>query len=106
MRAPHLRGMEPEAAAALSIAASTVGYRTVFEVSGELDIATVGLLAASIEAALHSAEREIWIDLTAVPFMSSAGVHALMRAHRELDRDDRRLAIICPPGPVRRVIEV
>jgi anti-anti-sigma factor len=98
--------MTPEPALTLRVATSTAGFRTVFDVSGEIDIATVGLLTSSIDAALHSAGHEVWIDLSAVPFMSSAGVHALMRAHRELDRDGRRLAIICPPGPARRVIEV
>jgi anti-sigma B factor antagonist len=98
--------MTLEPAPTLHVATATVGYRTVFDVSGEIDIATIGLLTSALDAALHSADREVWIDLSAVPFMSSAGVHALMRAHRELDRDGRRLAIICPSGPVRRVIQV
>jgi anti-sigma B factor antagonist len=90
----------------LSVATAKVGFRTVFEVRGELDVATVGTLAVAVEAALQSAEREVWIDLSRVSFMSSAGVHLLTRVRRELELDGRTLAVICPPGPARRVLEV
>lgn len=39
-------------------------------------------------------------------FLDSSGLNLLLRARATLARDERQLAIVCPPGPVRRVIEV
>jgi anti-anti-sigma factor len=40
-----------------------------------------------------------------VGFMDSTGLDVLIHARRMLDRDQRRLAVIAPPGPVLRAIE-
>jgi anti-sigma B factor antagonist len=85
---------------------TTVGYRTVVRVDGELDIGTSDTLLGALSAVLLSSERDIWIDLGGTTFIDSSGLHVLLDTRRELDRDHRRLAVVCPPGPVRRTFEL
>jgi anti-sigma B factor antagonist len=89
-----------------TVTAHVVGRRTVVRVSGEIDMATVPLLADAIEAALAAGALELWIDLTLARFMDSSGVHVLLTADERARKLNRRLAVICPRGPVRRLFEV
>ena len=73
-------------------------------VSGEVDIASAGELRAALADAVESGAAEIWVDLTAVEFMDSTGITAIVDARSQLD--GRRFALICPIGPVRRVIAI
>ena len=83
-----------------------VGRRFVIVPSGEIDLATVGVLDAAVVRALESGAADLWIDLANVDFIDSTGLTAIVRAHRALDDGRRRLAVICPEGPVRRAFEV
>jgi anti-anti-sigma factor len=75
------------------------GDRFVLVAAGEIDISTVSGLRAALARAYDTGADEVWLDLSAVEFMDSTGIHALMEA-------ERRLAVICPDGPVRRVLTV
>lgn len=88
------------------IAASVVGRRTVVHVAGEIDVDTAPALTEAIDAALENGALELWVDLTQVAFMDSSGLHALWRARRRALALNRRLAIICPGGPVRRLFDI
>ena len=81
---------------------SLVGRRAVLSVAGEIDVATAPALHAAIESAAGRA-FELWLDLTATTFMDSTGIHAVATARARLADAGRRLVIICPNGPVRRV---
>jgi anti-sigma B factor antagonist len=87
----------------LTISEQRVGRRAVLSVVGEVDITTAADLRAAIETAGTGA-FEIWVDLGATTFMDSTGLHALSRAHTRLTDAGLRLALICPEGPVRRVL--
>lgn len=39
-------------------------------------------------------------------FFDSSGLNLILLAGQALAREKRTLAIVCPPGPVRRVIEI
>jgi anti-sigma B factor antagonist len=93
-------------ATSLAITPTTVGFRRVLEVAGQVDLATAPSFTAALQAALASGEREIWVDLTGVTFMDSSGLHALLAARHRLQPDGHRLAVIAPPGPVRRLLEL
>jgi anti-anti-sigma factor len=80
-----------------------VGRRTVLAVAGEIDINTTGALQEAIESAASRA-FEIWLDLTATTFMDSSGIHAIATARTRLTDANRRLVVICPDGPVLRVL--
>jgi anti-sigma B factor antagonist len=92
--------------ATLVLTRHVVGRRTVLRVAGEIDIATAPTLAGAIDAAVAAGALELWIDLTPTSFMDSAGVHVLLAAHADLRELNRRLAVICPGGSVRRVFDL
>jgi anti-sigma B factor antagonist len=83
-----------------------VGRRTVLSVGGEIDIATAPALTTAIDQALDTGASELWIDLSDTEFMDSAGIHALFEGERLARRLNRSFVIICPHGPVRRVLEI
>jgi anti-anti-sigma factor len=95
-----LNGDRPE----LSLSLTRVGHRLVVAAAGEIDIASAGELREALAGAVSSGAAEIWLDLSDVEFMDSTGVTAIVDARGNLD--GRRFALICPDGPVRRVIEI
>ena len=46
------------------------------------------------------------IDLSEAEFIDSMGLHALLSVQRRLIRQSRRLVVICPPGAVRKAIDL
>ena len=80
-----------------------VGHRAVLTLSGELDIATAETVQLAVDRVVEAGAAEIWIDFSRVAFMDSTGLRVLLTAHRQLRTRSRSLAIVCPPGPVRRV---
>lgn len=93
---------------ALEVGEERDGSRLVIAPRGEIDIATVDGLENAITRATGSEIREVWVDLSAVDFMDSTGLTALLVGHRALDGDGdgRRFTVICPDGPVRRALEI
>jgi anti-sigma B factor antagonist len=75
-------------------------------VRGEVDISVVDVLDAALESAILKSVGAFVVDLTAVSFLDSSGLATIMRARALLDREDRRLAVVCPPGPARRIFEL
>jgi anti-sigma B factor antagonist len=75
----------------------------VLAIGGEVDLATSPDLRTAIEAALDSGAAELRLDLGGTSFMDSSGLHVLFDCHA---RAGERLAIVCPPGPVRRLFEM
>lgn len=83
-----------------------VGHRIVLSVSGEIDMDSVSVLADAVDTALGAGAAELWIDLSSTTFMDSTGLHVLLGVRRRVRALKRHLAIICPPGPVRRVFDL
>ena len=54
----------------------------------------------------RSGALDLWIDLSATTFMDSSGLHLLLDTKRRAHELRRRLAIVCPPGTVRRVFDI
>jgi len=75
-------------------------------VHGEVDVGSVPALVAALDAAIRESTGAFVIDLCDVEFVDSAGLSVLLRARAMLGREDRQLAVVCPPGPVRRLFEV
>ncbi len=72
--------------------------------SGELDAATAEELEAALREVLLETEGALVIDLSGLTFMDSSGVNELLRARSLLGREERALALVCPDGPVCRVL--
>ena len=82
------------------------GGCTVLAVSGEVDISSSPALRSALEAAFEAGGHELWIDLCDTTFMDSSGLHALVEMQRLAEALRGQLTIICPPGNVRRVLDL
>jgi anti-sigma B factor antagonist len=71
---------------------------------GEVDISSADELRRAVESAHDARTAEIWLDLTATSFLDCRGVRTLLDLRAGLRRRHRRLVLICPPGPVRRLL--
>ena len=73
---------------------------------GELDLTGAPRIEEHVQSALLEGDGAYVIDLSGLRFMDSSGVNALLRARSLLGRERRDLVVICPAGPVRRVLEL
>jgi anti-sigma B factor antagonist len=73
---------------------------------GEIDINTAEAVELDVQKAIITTEGPFVIDLSKVEFLDSSGLTVLMRARGLLGREDRDLALVCPPGPAHRALEV
>jgi anti-sigma B factor antagonist len=75
-------------------------------VRGEVELATAPQLTAALDEGIRRSGGLFVIDLSIVDFLDSTGIQCLIRARALLGRDDRPVALICPRGNVRRVLEI
>jgi anti-sigma B factor antagonist len=73
-------------------------------VGGELDLATVSRLSATV--AEHADARLLVLDLTALMFIDCTGGRALIEANRSCAGSGSRLVMLAGDGPVRRLLEL
>ena len=85
---------------------TTVGGAPGVALRGEVDLAIAEEVQAELEEAILASEGAFVIDLSAVEFLDSSGIRALLRARGVLGRADRSLILVCPPGPVRRMLSL
>jgi anti-anti-sigma factor len=78
----------------------------VLAVSGEIDVASTARLIPALNDLVTSGERSVVVDLSDVAFMDSTGLALLLNTLRRVTRRGHGFAVVCPPGPVRRVFEV
>jgi anti-sigma B factor antagonist len=104
--ASRLAGREMDAAHAFEVVDLPSDKIAGVAVRGELELATAPVLTAALEDGIRGSSGAFVIDLAAVDFLDSSGVACLVRARALLGRDDRALALVCPPGSVRRVLEL
>jgi anti-sigma B factor antagonist len=100
------RSLRPRGPVTLRLARHTEPDLTVLRVGGEVDLLTVGRLGAEIDEEVRQGAGDVVVDLRGTEFVDSAGLHILLNAQRRLTRRGRRLAVVCEPGPVRRVFEL
>lgn len=74
--------------------------------AGEIDLATVGQLGRELDALVAAGCARIVVDLRAVEFLDSTGLHALFCAHARAAENGWQLAIIPGPRPVQRIFEI
>jgi anti-sigma B factor antagonist len=90
----------------LCVTSQVVGHRAVLGVDGEVDLDSVAALAAAIDSAEAAGATELWIDLSQTSFMDSSGLHLLLDTRSRMAQSNRRLAVICPAGCVRRLFDI
>jgi anti-sigma B factor antagonist len=91
----------------LRLATEATPDAVVVRLGGELDLAGTHRLAAALEATRDVAPGlPLVLDLSAVSFMDSSGVRALVEAGRLAQETGRRLALLRPSRPVVRVLDL
>lgn len=90
--------------AQMEVRPAALGGPPGLAVTGEVDMSTAAALEAAVDAAVRASDGAFAIDLTDVAFLDSSGINVLMRARSALGRQDRAVVLICPPGPVLRVL--
>ena len=92
--------------APFELQSSAVGDALVIAVSGEIDMTCAPELGKAIDIVSDHARRVV-VDLTAVTFLDSSGLNALVRSRRALDERQIALCVVAPAGTVvRRVFEI
>ena len=85
-------------------------HRCEFEIEGDLDIGTVDELERRLASALAEGRAPIFLDFARCTYIDSAGIRALLRAHRELlginGGSSPGLAIVGPSRSMRRALEL
>jgi len=75
-------------------------------VRGQLDLASGAELELALDTAIRASVGAFVLDLCDLEFLDSSGLRVVLHARAMLARDERALAIVCPAGPVRRLMEV
>jgi anti-anti-sigma factor len=73
--------------------------REIIRVRGEIDLATAPRLEDALTGLKRRIKRTI-IDLNGCTFVDASGIRVLKRAC------ERGAVVVCPPGHVRRVLEL
>jgi anti-sigma B factor antagonist len=75
-------------------------------IRGDVDLAVVPSLERTLDAAIRDSIGAFVIDLCDATFLDSCGLRVLLRARSLLARDERQLAIACPPdGAIGRLFQ-
>ncbi|MEN8148602.1 MAG: STAS domain-containing protein [Planctomycetota bacterium] len=79
---------------------------TRLELHGRLDSNTTPQLDEVLDGVLDGTRKNVVYDLSDLEYISSAGLRAIFRTKRELDRVNGGTAVVNPQAPVRRVFEI
>jgi anti-sigma B factor antagonist len=82
------------------------GPTHVVVAEGPLDMRTAPLLAAALDDPIDRGKTRVVLDMTAVSFVDSMGVHVLVGAARELRQRLGKLVLVCADPNVRRLVEI
>ena len=76
-------------------------------IEGEIDLSNAADLLAEVTSAVPNSARGLLIDLTALEFLDSSGIHMLYDLAERLATRQQSFAVVLEPdAPPRRAIEV
>ena len=78
----------------------------VIAVEGEADVSTAVKFNESFFSAARSGVRRVIADLSAVSFIDTTMLNALVVGHRRMTRDHGCFAVVCSGPRVGRVLEI
>jgi anti-anti-sigma factor len=78
----------------------------VVALPAEIDAANIGLVEAAMASALAARPVVLIADGTSTVFCDSAGVAALVHAHRQAVAAGAQLRVVITGSPVRRILEL
>lgn len=73
---------------------------------GQLDSATAATLEAALDGALRPDLQSLAFDLSALSFISSAGLRVFAKARRQMQAQGGRFFCVNPSPQVRKVFEI
>ena len=74
--------------------------------SGELDLASTSEMSAIFAMAAAGPQEAVVLDLMGVEFIDSSALATILRAAQQLEGAGKRLHVVAPEGPVRRLLEI
>lgn len=89
-----------------SIAVGTLGDASIIEVAGEVDVATVSMLAKALGDAAHSGKGDLILDAQKLVYIDSAGIQTLLSTQQKLRANGRALAIVGCHGIFHKLMQV
>lgn len=90
----------------LVVRASQAADAFVVCLYGELDLASAPILERTMRMVESINAEHVVVDLSALEFIDSSGLHALMRANESWRAHGRRLSLLRGPQAVHRVFEL
>ena len=90
----------------LEVNEEPLGDACLIDARGEIDHVSTTLVADALRRATVEGTGPVVLDLTGTTFIDSAGISTLLNGLRRLTRLRRKLIVVCPPGPARRVFEM
>ena len=70
----------------------------------EIDITNAGELRAALLRAAASTRADLVVDMTRTRFCDSAGLHALLGAHKRARSEGRQVRLVITGAQVRRIL--
>lgn len=90
----------------LEVTITSHGHGAVVSPVGEVDAATAPQLLDAILRAHQAGDVDVTVDLAGVSFIDSRGLATLVRAHRHLVDEQRRLRLVNPRTGVAKVLAI
>jgi anti-sigma B factor antagonist len=90
----------------LAVRSQRQGDTQIIELLGELDIDGAPIARRALREACAAAAHTVVLDLAALTFMDSSGVHMIVEAQRRLSAENRELVIARSPAQVLRLLEL
>ena len=90
----------------LSVEVVREGDIPVVLVSGDLDVATAGMLRDRLLALFDAGERALVIDLAGATFADSSGLNAIVWSARRFTEHNGTVTLRSPSPSVARVLEL
>lgn len=79
----------------------------VITLVGRLDTTTAPELDRALDALLpNPAVQRLVFDLERLEYLSSAGIRCFIRARKQIEARNGRVALVSPQPPVRKVLEI
>lgn len=91
---------------ALTITTHDHGTTRLVTLAGELDIASAGPVWTAVDEALGAGAETVVLDLAALGFTDSSGVHLVLRATRAARIRGARFVVLPGPPHVQAVFEL
>lgn len=78
----------------------------IVRIAGDVDLASADVLDATLRRLAERPHGRVIVDLSAVSFMDTAGLRALVRARERMDSAGRWLLTRGATGQPRRLLEI